>query len=180
MSLVTLVDIRNYVVDYLKEKIKSKGLTIEAHPGNFDEAEIRRLATKTPAVLTSLLKVKGAETVKPELQFVTWIMSRADSKDKLYDNALRLVSIVTPVIREIDAVWCINGASDVGAENLYMGTLDKLNITLWALAWKLSIRSSVFDGSEGGVLLPDYLENFEGYDAEHRIGGQTASDIITF
>jgi hypothetical protein len=61
---------------------------------------------------------------------VSWILYRADPKDRLYDGALNLVSAVIPVIRDMDAPFSTDRPTDIEAECLYSGTLDQINITL--------------------------------------------------
>ena len=176
MSIKTFVDIRNEAVDQIKAAFSAnKKLHIAAHPGQFNEAEIKRLTNQTPAILTSFMRYADDERA---VHLVSWVLYRADSKDRLYDGALKIVSALIPVIRNIDAEWSVGGGEDIDAECLYSGSLDQINITLWGVRWKWNIEHTVFSGGEGGVLLPDDLEYFEGYDAEHRIGSAAVNDNV--
>jgi hypothetical protein len=149
-------------------------LHIAAHPGRFDEAEIRRLAARSPAILTSFLRYSddGHST-----DFVSWVMCRADGKDRLYDGALNLVSALIPVIRNLDCDWSADRPEGIGAECLYSGTLDQINVTLWGVKWRWRIREPVLENGKGGVPVFD-LGNFEGYDATHHIGDGEAKDKV--
>jgi hypothetical protein len=57
MSMIRFVDVRDHAVTWLKEAFSpNKKLHIAAHPGQFNEAEIKRLANRTPAILTSFMR----------------------------------------------------------------------------------------------------------------------------
>jgi hypothetical protein len=168
---------RDEVVSQLKTAFAGNTVlckNIAAHPGQFSEADIRQAAQRTPAILTSLVRVvKDTNTV----EFVNWVLYRANSKDALYDGASKIVSALIPVIGDLDAEWSIDIPSAVAADCLFSGALDAINITLWAVHWKWRVRESVFENGEGGVLLAD-LENFEGYEGDTVIGGQHTKDSV--
>jgi hypothetical protein len=174
----TYVDARNEAVAQIKAAFTDKDgkcpVFIEAHPGRFDEAEIRRLAQRTPAVLTSLM---GVDDEKNEFEFVSWVLARAQGKDRLYDTALGIVSALVPVIHELDADYSTDAPHGIQAECLYSGSLDAINVTLWAVRWTWELRKSVFESGEGGFLVFD-LDIFEGYDAAHRVGGGAVRDSV--
>ena len=174
----TYVDIRNSVVAQIKAAFASdKRITVAAHPGNFDEGEIRRLMQTTPAILTSLVGIND-EDVADEcyIDFVSWVLHRADNKDRLYDGALSLVSALVGVIKKIDKPVSYGGGTKINAQCLYTGSLDKINATLWAVRWRLMARA-VYDD---GITLPDDLDWFRGYDASLAVGTQKARDIVNF
>ena len=167
---MTLVDIRDEAVSQIKTALKeNEKLRVAAHPGQFNEAEIKRLANQTPAVLTSLLRYTEEDH---DIYFVSWVIYRADSKDRLYDGALKIVSTLVPVIRDIDADWSLGGGERIEAECLYSGTLDQINITLWGVKWKWRIQRL-----ENTTPLRD-IDYFEGYDAAHKIDNAAAQDIV--
>jgi hypothetical protein len=175
MSIIDFADIRNEAVTQIKTAFaETKKIHIASHPGLFNEAEIKRLSNQTPAILTSFLRFKDENNT---ISFISWVLYRANSKDLLYDGALKIVSALIPVIRGIDADWSIGGGESIDAECLYSGTLDQMNVTFWGVRWDLQIRGTVFDEGEGGVRLDD-LDYFEGYDATHQIGNAVAKDIV--
>lgn len=174
----TYVDIRNSVVEQIQAAFaKDKRIKVAAHPGNFDEGEIRRLMQTTPAILTSLVGIND-EDVADEcyIDFVSWVLHRADNKDRLYDGALSLVSALVGVIKNIDNPVSYGGGTKINAQCLYTGSLDKINATLWAVRWRLMTRA-VYDG---GIALPDDLDWFRGYDGSLVVEKQTADDIVNF
>jgi hypothetical protein len=174
---VTYLDIRDSVVTRLKEQFAGqKNIHVAAHPGTFNEEEIRRLVTRTPAILTSLMRISDRDVNDESFcDFVTWVLYRANNQDTLYDGALKIVSALIPVIRNLDAGWCIDGGRGIEAECLYSGSLDKINITLWAVKWRWQVRG-VAEG--GAILLSEDLDWFEGYDAEHIVGQQDIKDEV--
>jgi len=173
--IVDFVGIRDDAIKQIKAAFaKNKKLHIAAHPGMFNEAEIKRLANQTPAILTSFMRYSDKDCA---ISFISWVLYRADSKDRLYDGALKIVSALVPVLRWVDMDWSIGGGEDIEAECLYSGTLDQINVTLWGIRWSLRIPATVFDDGEGGVRLDD-LDYFEGYDATHHIGDAAVKDNV--
>jgi hypothetical protein len=172
--MTTFVTMRDEAVRQIAAAFPQK-VKVAAHPGLFTEAEIRRLANQTPAVLTSFMRYREDGHL---VDFISWVLYRADSKDRLYDGALQMVSALIPVIKGIDAEWTIGGGERIEAECLYSGALDNLNVTLWAVRWSLHIQETVFEGGAGGIPELD-LDTFEGYEAAHRVGGEVVKDNIT-
>ena len=162
--------IRDAAVEQIKTGILPlyPRMTIEAHPGLFTEQSVKRAAQRTPAILTSL--VKAADGERNIITFVSWVLYRAGSTDKLYDGALQIVSALIPVIRQADFDLVIKD-TNIEAECLYSGTLDAINITLWAVKWELvlgdyAIKDTLsledleyFEGSEGTTVVgpKDYI-----------------------
>jgi hypothetical protein len=177
---VTYLDIRDSAVAQIKEHFAGqKTIHIAAHPGTFNEEEIRRLVTRTPAILTSLMRISDRDVNDESFcDFVNWVLYRANNQDTLYDGALKIVSAVIPVIRNLDAEWSIDGGRGIEAECLYSGSLDKINITLWAVKWRWQVRGAVSGGEDGGILMPGDLDWFEGYDADHLVDRQNIKDEV--
>lgn len=173
----TYLDVRNNVVEQIKKVFKNdKRLTLDSHPGRFDEGEIRRLMQHTPAILTSLMGISDNDVEdESNIDFVSWVLYRADNKDRLYDGALSLVSALIGIIKNINTPVSFGGGTHINAECLYSGSLDKINATLWAVRWKLNVRGV---NNEGNILLPDDLDWFKGYESTLEVGTQKADDIV--
>ncbi|MDR0455395.1 MAG: hypothetical protein LBH20_01760 [Treponema sp.] len=139
-------------------------MTIEAHPGLFTEQSIKRDAQRTPAILTSLVKASDGEQ-RDSIIFVSWVLYRASSEDKLYDGALRIISELIPIIRKADFDLDIKN-TNIEAECLYSGALDAINITMWAVKWELVLGNHAV---KGGGSLSD-LEEVGGYDGTTVVG----------
>jgi hypothetical protein len=148
--------IRDQAVEQIKAGILPlyPKMILEAHPGLFTEQSIKRDAQRTPAILTSL--VKAADGERNSITFISWVLYRASSADKLYDGALKIVSALIPVIRKADFDLVIKD-TNIETECLYSGTLDAINITLWAVKWELIL---------GDCAIPDRgsLEGLENFD----------------
>jgi hypothetical protein len=174
---ITYLDIRDSAVAQIKAQFAAhNNMHIAAHPGTFNEEEIRRLVTRTPAILTSLMRISDRDVNDESFcDFVNWVLYRANNQDTLYDGALKIVSALIPVIRSLDAGWGIDGGRGIEAECLYSGSLDKINITLWAVKWRWQVRGAA---SDGGILLPGDLDWFEGYNAEHIVDRQNVNDEV--
>jgi len=166
--------IRNAAVDQIKAGILPlyPKMTIKAHPGLFTEQAIKVYAQQTPAILTSL--VKAADGDRNSIIFVSWVLYRARSEDKLYDGALEIISNLIPVIREADFEIVIKD-TNIEAECLYSGTLDAINITLWAVKWELVLGDHAISG--GSVSLSD-LEDVGGYDGTTLVGTEEIEEHL--
>jgi hypothetical protein len=121
----------------------------------------------------------GVDDETNGFEFVSWVLARAQGKDRLYDTALGIVSALIPVIRELDADYSTDAPHGIQAECLYSGSLDAINVTLWAVRWTWELRKSVFESGEGGFPVFD-LDIFEGYFGGHRVGGAGVNDSIAF
>jgi hypothetical protein len=154
------LSIRDTAVEQIKAGILPRypKMTVEAHPGLFTEQSIKRDAQRTPAILTSL--VKAADGDRNALTFISWVLYRASSTDKLYDGALKIVSALIPVIRKADFDLVIKD-TNIEAECLYSGTLDAVNLTLWAVKWDLVLGDYAIKDS-GSLEDLDYFEGSEG------------------
>jgi hypothetical protein len=149
--------IRDAAVEQIKKGILPlyPKMTVEARPGLFTEQSIKRDAQRTPAILTSL--VKAADGNRNSITFVSWVLYRASSVDTLYGGALQIISALIPVIRKADFDLVIKD-TDIEAECLYSGTLDAVNITLWAVKWELTLGG--YAVSDTGPV--EMLEYFDG------------------
>ncbi len=175
---MTYLDIRDSAVEQIKTAFgDDERLHVAAHPGRFDEGEIRRLMMHTPAILTSLMSIKDSE-VQDEcsMDFVSWVLYRASNQDRLYSGALTLVSGLIGAIKALDSPVSFGGGTGIKAECLYSGSLDKINAALWAIKWRWQTRG--IDSGNESILLPNDLEWFEGYDSGLIVGTQKASDEV--
>ncbi len=128
----------------------------------------------------------GKQGDNQRLEFVTWVLVRADNRDPLFDQALLLLSVLTPVLQGLNTEWSYNGAEDVEATNLFTGALAGINATLWAVKWSWPLRATTAPTpdevtgviEEGGILLPDELEDFAGADGKTSVGDQTMEEKI--
>ena len=175
MSMIRFVDVRDHAIAHIKRAFSlNKQVHIAAHPGHFNEGEIRRLANHTPAILTSFMRYTDEDHTA---YLVSWVLYRADTKDRLYDGTLKPVTAVIPVIRDLDAPFSTDRPTDIEAECLYSGTLDQINITLWGIRWQWRIAEPVRYEGDGGIPLLD-LDYFEGYEATHTLQKAQVHDTV--
>jgi hypothetical protein len=164
--------IRDEAVEQIKTGILPlyPKMIVEAHPGLFTEQSIKKDAQRTPAILTSL--VKAADGERNTITLISWVLYRATSIDKLYDGALTIVSALIPIIRQADFDLRIKN-TNIEAECLYSGTLDAINITLWAVKWELVLGDHAVRGAGESL---EELEQFEGYDGTAVVGTDEVPD----
>lgn len=171
---MTYLDIRNEAVKEIKnyfDKRKVK-ITVEASAGTLNEDEIRRLFIKAPAVYISLSEI---DIENEYLGFIGYIVVRANQKDKIYDSGLAVAGLLLSCLKDlVGGTWGYS-TSDISAQCLYSGSLDKINACLWACSWKWKIRVADIDGEIKDVSV---LEDFEGYDATHIVDEKTAKDTV--
>ena len=111
------------------------------------------------------------------MTFIHFFLFKLAHIDKIYDAGLKYISLLIPVIRSIPNESEYNGTdvTDVEAENLYTGTLDTINISMWAVSWNWKVRATQIP--DGDIALDDELEMFEGadgtLDVEERAVGST-------
>jgi hypothetical protein len=149
--------IRDEAVRQIKEGIQAlyPKMVVEPHPGIFTEQSIIRDAQRTPAILTSLVKFADGE--RNSVLFISWVLYRASFGDRLYDGALEIVSALTTVIRKTDFDLAIKD-TNIEADCLFSGALDKINLALWAVKWELALGDHAI--SEAGP--QGNLEYFDG------------------
>jgi len=168
--MTNYLTIRDAAVEQIKIGMKEPKMTIEAHPGLFTEQSIKRDAQRTPAILTSLVKAGDGQD-RNSIIFVSWVLYRASSEDKLYDGALKIISKLIPIIRKADFDLVIKNIN-IEAECLYSGALDAINITMWAVKWELVLGD--YAVKEGESLLD--LDEVGGYDGTTVVGAVEIKD----
>lgn len=178
------VQVRDAVVTTLRGAFDSR-VVVAAHGGGFSEAEIRRLATRTPAILTALMGVRSGSSAdaRQRVELITWVLARADSGDRTYNAGLKLVSALVPFLARLDEPWSIGGAESIDVRNLYTGSLGQMNVCLWAIRWDWELAASAIGGAPtnvtGGIRGSETLDVFAGVDATHDIGGNDVTDTVT-
>ena len=166
---MTYLDIRNSIVEQAKKYFEDRNIkiNIEASAGALNSEEIKRLFIKAPSIFISIANIN---IEKEYIRFVNYVVVRANQKDKIYDSGLEITGALIAFIKNIDSAdWGYN-SKNISADCLYSGELDKINACLWAVSWDFNIRSINIDG--------EILDNFEGYDAEHKIENKTVEDVI--
>lgn len=169
------LDIRNSVLEQVRKYFADRKLKInvEAAAGSLNNEEIGRLFIKAPSVYLSIARI---DIEKELIRFVCYIVVRANQKDKIYDSGLELTGALISCIKNIDTLTYGYDAENIIADCLYSGELDKINACLWGLSFDLNIRSTNIDCEINDI---SALENFEGYDAEHKLEEESAYDSVS-
>ena len=72
-----------------------------------------------PAILTSLVGIQDSELEDESyIDFVSWVLYRADNKDRLYDGALQLVSALVGAIKNLNISVAFGGGKKIRGECL--------------------------------------------------------------
>ena len=164
---------RDAAVGQIRAAFAEPGFHVAAHPGRFSEQDIRQAAQKTPAILTALLRVRESDDTA---DFASFVLYRANNKDRIYDGALSVVTKLTAVLKTLDHELALDVPGEISAECLFTGSLEAINVTLWAVSWswKFIPHSMV-----GGIESLDDIEFFDGIDATYGIGEVELKDGFT-
>lgn len=189
------VDIRDEVVAQIAAVFaRRKDIQVMAHPGRFDEEEVKRLAARTPAIITSVMSIDGtASDDNQRLQFNTMVLVRAANDDRLFDAALRILSILIPTLRTLDAPWSIGGATNIDARNIYSASQGGINVCLWSITWGWKLRGTALISGEdiggagegvdeilGGIPEVSEVVDFAGYTGLSHVGTDDVTDVVTY
>lgn len=149
----------------------------QVHDGKFNQAELKRIATKTPALLVALLGVTkvtdpGTEQSDAELQLAAFVVTRSSPGLDRGPAARALMEAL--LIHVPRTRWGLTGVSsgrDVRAQNFYAGEIDRQGVALWAVSWRQPVRlgDSIFD--DDGTLPSRLYVAFEGEDYEELTNG---------
>lgn len=130
----------------------------DVHGGRFDLAELKRIAIQTPAVLVSLLaapETKPKETEERDIELSIGLYVVTSDKVSL-PRHLSVINIVEALLILIPindwGLKKISEPTDINAQNLYSGDIDKHGITLWAISFKQKVRVGKNIWLDDGVL----------------------------
>jgi len=165
-----LVRVRDEVACQLYKVIKP--VPVNPHAGRFDEAELKRLATKCPAVYLAILGLSkvvdnSSFGVVATAQFGAFVITKDQPGYPRDESSLTLVSALTAHIPGND--WGLDevtdGAIGITGRNLYGAQIERYKVAMWAVTWQQSIQL----GSVIGAGEFDGLLNFEAMMGEHAI-----------
>ena len=134
----------------------------DPHDGRFDLAELRRIATRTPALYVSCLGTArvedpGTEQTEAAKQLAVYVVTAnapaKEGRPKLSrgEAARNLVdALEVHIPRARWGLKGIGGAEQLRSDNLYSGAIDKTGIALWAVRWRQTLRlgESIFSGEK--------------------------------
>lgn len=139
---MSLESLRTAVVDTLKAALPAS-VSVEPHGGRFDQAELRRIVTKAPAVFVATLGFSDLKHEHGDFQAtISWgafVVAKDAPKVSRDQGATVLVNALAMVIPESTwslAAECVNTPQAMRGDNLFSATVDKLGVAMWALTWR--------------------------------------------
>jgi hypothetical protein len=131
----------------------------EVHGGRFDLAELKRVATQTPAVFVSLLgttelSASGTSEKDIELNIAIYIVT----SDKVQlSRSVSIINLAQAIMMLVDMnQWQVTGKrgtpKDISSQNLYSGDIDRNGIAMWAISFKQKVRLGTDIWLDNGVL----------------------------
>ncbi|RXJ70790.1 hypothetical protein CS022_22475 [Veronia nyctiphanis] len=151
-----LLALRHAIIDTIKEALPELS-AVDAHPGRFNLDELRRIATKLPAVRVAIMafsKVVPIQTGERQLtvKLAAFVMTSDRRKLPKDESALAIVeALLTLIPGHRWTLSAVSGATDAKAENLFSGRVDKQGVAMWAITWQQVITVGE-DIWQGGVL----------------------------
>ncbi|WP_051182942.1 phage protein Gp37 [Desulfocurvibacter africanus] len=152
---MTLIDIRAAIVALLADLLH---VQVEPHAGRFDLDELKRAATRTPAVFVACLgfsdvEEKGHE-ISAEVAWAAFVVTGDKPGNPRHVSSLALVHALGTHIP--GNRWGLEESEgipeQIRADNLYSAQLDKHGVAMWAIGWR---QRMLIDA--GAVVLDDFL-----------------------
>lgn len=139
------LDLRRAIVADLAAKLPA--VTVAGLGGRLDEAELARLAVRSPSVHVALMGVDGLGS-KGGAPLATFslaaiiVCGTGKKGEPAEEGALALVGAVLEAL-EGNRFGCdVEAPASVRAENLYSGDLDAGHSALWAVTWNQGVDVS--------------------------------------
>jgi len=194
-----LLVLRDAVVASLKVKLGST-VDVDSHGGTFDTAEVKRFATKAPAVRVAITGVGRTSRyadgrLKLPVRFAAVVFTRdtATGGDKIpRDTAALLLATAVELAVGGNRFGCegVFQPTDLEARSEYSGPVDTLGVALWQVTWtsdaligepEQPLERALFDlhllqvgEAHGGFLQPDQ----PGADAQAAVGHDIPAQFI--
>ncbi len=171
-------ELRQAIIDKINAELPELK-AVSPHPGRFNLDELKRIATKLPAVRVALMgtpTVNILETGENEavLRLAAFVVT-GDRRQLPKDEAA--LAIVESLLVFIPGQrWGVKGAMDakgVKADNLFSGKVERQGVAMWAVTWEQSIR--IGQGVWGGGVIP--LEVYVSDDPENH-GDENTYDKV--
>lgn len=176
---MTLLELRQAIVETLRQRL-GVGVEVLTHGGAIDAAEVQRWGAKTPCVAVGLLGIPKLEldggSWNGDLRWTAFFVASDDARERRDAAAVRLLEAGLAVIRPEERWGDPSGGAphDLSAANLYSPALDRLNVALWAVAWRQQHQLDALD--------LETLSDFITYDAVIDVGGDATpkpEDTVT-
>lgn len=148
----TLTEFRHGIAVTLAADPRLAGVTVFEHGGDYDLFEVKRYASRTPAVIVSLVRVE-CETDHGGIPLadvlVCCMVLTSDKKGLTKDvSSMDVVhSMLNILCRQPLSDWGLpdlGPPNDVKAANCYTKDIDAEGIALWAVSWCQDVELSPF------------------------------------
>lgn len=176
-----LSEILQAIADHIKTQITTLQ-ACETHGGRFDASELMRVASRSPGLFLSVVKIDDIQREHGSWRATLTIGAFTVAKDTPAADrstlGLTLVQALAQVVPE--NTWGIEEAiskpQSINAQNLYSGGLDKKGVSLWGTTWRQTFElGDTVDVST----LDDFLQMNIVYDVDESQDGEPdASDHI--
>jgi hypothetical protein len=165
---MSLAEVRSNIVSVMREALPA--VNVAEHGGPINSAEIKRWATKSPAIRVACLGVPKVELGARILMDASWAAFCVESDRPGTANhrdmrVLLLAQSAIGVIGQHAQRWNLKatGVPDsITAVNLYAQDIDGMGVALWAVRWRQVVDINVVDVTS--------LDNFETFFAQYTIG----------
>lgn len=180
LELVKAAIIQQLATEYRQTRRVNQ---VEGHRGRFETVdEIKRLGVRCPTLLVSADSLRNLgenygrhQGIWGEAAFCIYIMTRDLPGQPRETQAEQLVGALAHTITDNDWGQDAQNPKNPDARNLTTTAIDRLGISLWAIAWRQSIR---IDESQS-VPLGDFERLDIDYDLAEGEGEPVATDHIT-
>lgn len=178
---MSLIDFRASIIGHLKDTAVGITENCAPHGGRFTQAELKRLAVKTPAILVACLGLVDIEdntggSVDVMASWGAFVVT-ADRPGVSRDAGA--LAILTALTQKVPGnKW---GRGDVGypervrADNLYSGQVEAAGVAMWAVTWQQGITLGGLDASTLDIFATLHAD----YDLAQPDGQIDASDTVT-
>jgi hypothetical protein len=148
----TLTEFRAAVAASLRADPRLAGVTVFEHGGDYDLHEVKRYASRTPAVIVSLVRAE-CETDHggiPLADILTCCMVLTSDKKGLHKDISSMDvshALLNILCRHPLPDWGLDDLgppNDVRALNCYNKDIDAEGISLWAVSWCQDVELSPF------------------------------------
>ena len=153
-------ELRQAVIDTITTNLPDLK-AVEAHPGRFNLQELKRIATKLPAVRVALMGMPATvhlDTGEKEVKVRLAAFIITGDKRQLQKDEAALAIVESLLVLVLGQRWGITGttaAKNVKADNLFSGNVERQGVAMWAVTWEQTIRTG--EDVWGGGILPSRI-----------------------
>lgn len=164
----TLAEVRSGITSTVRAALLT--VNVAEHGGPINAAEIKRWATKSPAVRVACLGIPKVQVGPSIFMDAAWAAFCVESDRPGVQGhrdvrALLLTQSVIGVVGQNAQRWGLTATGvpeAIQAANMYAADIDGMGIALWAVRWRQVVRIDQVDVTS--------LDNFKTFFAEYSVG----------